>query len=244
MGFTLIETMLFLAITGLMVAGMLVGSGVAINSQRYNDSVSSLQSELQDQFSQVQNTSNGNSQKVTCTSSGISYSAGGTEAGASPNCYILGRYITGNGTTLKETSVVGYVAPADEPTGAVGDITALQKYSLKTTDTINLDSDTYTPDWNATFTSGKTATAFSLLIIRSPTSGAIRTFINPSSAISETNLASLLTAANLANPLNLCVVPNGTSLTSGKLDVQVAANSSSTEGVSTLGDAAAGNPCN
>ena len=37
-GFTIIEVMLFLAITGMLAAAILVGSGVAIGQQRYRDS--------------------------------------------------------------------------------------------------------------------------------------------------------------------------------------------------------------
>ena len=50
-GFTLVEAMLFLAITGLLTVGILVGSGVAISQQRYRDSVNSLKSFIQDQYS-------------------------------------------------------------------------------------------------------------------------------------------------------------------------------------------------
>jgi len=263
MGFTLIETMLFLAITGLMVAGMLVGSGVAINSQRYHDAVVSLQSELQDQFSQVQNTSNDHTGNATCTASTLSVGADTdtTSAGAS-DCYILGRYISAGGSadtvnTLNETTVLGYVDPADEPTGAVGDVAALQAYTLKTTDAIKLDTTTYAPDWDATFKSyslpvaaGKPtiSQAFSVLIVRSPSTGTIRTFINPTAVQTPTQLVHASDGSganpNLNNSLNLCIDPSGVGATSGVQDVQIAANASSGDGVEILGDAETGNPCN
>ena len=46
-GFTIIEVMLFLAVTGALAVAILVGSGVAIGQQRYKDSVNSLQSFIQ-----------------------------------------------------------------------------------------------------------------------------------------------------------------------------------------------------
>jgi len=52
-GFTVIEVMLFLAVTGLLAVGILVGSGVAIGQQRYRDSVNTLKSYIQQQYSEV-----------------------------------------------------------------------------------------------------------------------------------------------------------------------------------------------
>ncbi|MEP6710564.1 MAG: prepilin-type N-terminal cleavage/methylation domain-containing protein, partial [Candidatus Saccharibacteria bacterium] len=52
-GFTIIEVMLFLAISGALAVGILIGSNVAITSQRYRDSLNSLQSLLQQQYNQT-----------------------------------------------------------------------------------------------------------------------------------------------------------------------------------------------
>src|SRR5665811_997144 len=87
-GFTIIETMLFLGITALLIMGLLVGIGTSINIQRYRDSVSSLQSVLQQQFSEVSNVSN-DSLSNACYGDNSTNNPRGQS-----NCVILGRLIT------------------------------------------------------------------------------------------------------------------------------------------------------
>lgn len=52
-GFTIIEVMLFLALTGLLLSGVLVGLGSNISRQRYNDAVEDVADILQNQYSFV-----------------------------------------------------------------------------------------------------------------------------------------------------------------------------------------------
>ncbi len=251
-GFTLIETMLFLAITGLMVAGMLAGSWVSINSQRYRDAITSLQSEIQSQYSQVQNSSNDIGSNFTCNSQ-AQVSAGTTERGQS-SCYILGRYLySTDGSTIHETTVIGYIASADEAklNSTLADYTALTSYYTLNTlsnsnNVVSYGTSDYTPQWGATlksFTSGAGYSTFSLLIVRSPTSGTVRTFVDPQHALdpNPTNLKSLIKQAFVV-PLNLCV--NGGNNYGPITDIQVVANAANANGVQSLGDAEAGNPCN
>lgn len=251
-GFTLIETMLFLAITGLMVAGMLAGSWVSINSQRYRDSITSLQSELQGQYSQSQNSSNSIGSNFKCDSQAV-VSAGTTERGQS-NCYILGRYLySTDGSTLHETTVIGYISSDNEAklTSGMADYTALTNYYTLNTlsnssGVVSYGSSDYTPQWGANLrsvTAGAGYSAFSILIVRSPTSGTIRTFVDPQHGLSPnpTNLKSLIKQASVV-PLNLCV--DGSNNYGPQTDVQIIANAANANGVQTLGDGEAGNPCN
>ena len=46
-GFTIIEMMLFLAVSGAMAAGIMVGVGATVNAQRYRDATHSLVSFFQ-----------------------------------------------------------------------------------------------------------------------------------------------------------------------------------------------------
>ena len=52
-GFTIIETMLFLAVTGLMLVGALVGLGTNLARQRYKDSVQDVVTMLRNQYDYV-----------------------------------------------------------------------------------------------------------------------------------------------------------------------------------------------
>ena len=52
-GFTIIEVMLFLALTGLLLSGVIVGLGNNLSRQRYNDAVEDVADILQDQYSFV-----------------------------------------------------------------------------------------------------------------------------------------------------------------------------------------------
>jgi type II secretory pathway pseudopilin PulG len=54
-GFTIIEVMLFLAISGFLFVGILVGTGSGISRQRYNDSVQDIARILREQYSSVVN---------------------------------------------------------------------------------------------------------------------------------------------------------------------------------------------
>lgn len=52
-GFTIIEVMLFLAVTGLMMAGILVNATSSINAQQYRDGVESTRNSIAGQYSAV-----------------------------------------------------------------------------------------------------------------------------------------------------------------------------------------------
>lgn len=52
-GFTIIEVMLFLAVTGLMMAGILVSATSSINAQQYRDGVESTRNSIASQYAEV-----------------------------------------------------------------------------------------------------------------------------------------------------------------------------------------------
>lgn len=55
-GFTIIETMLFLALTGLMLVGAMVGIGTNLSRTRYRDTVEDIATMLRTQYDQVNRT--------------------------------------------------------------------------------------------------------------------------------------------------------------------------------------------
>lgn len=234
-GFTIIETMLFLAITGLLVVGVLAGTGTSINTQRYRDSITSLQSFLQQQFSDVSNVNNGRNNNWTCDSNGTikeQVPGGGTDRGQS-DCVILGRFITTiNGShTLLVRDVVGNL-----PSGSLAqnDLDTLKQYKIQLSPVI---SNSYDIEWNGSLAiPGRDENQqFSILILRSPLSGTVRTFINPSAVVADRDVITLINQSNLTQPIKMCVNSNG--LFAGvRMAVTMAAGASSASGVETLGD--------
>ena len=230
-GFTIIETMLFLGITGLLIMGVLVGAGTSINVQRYRDSVSSLQSTLQKQFSEVSNVSN----------SGVGDPGCGGLRGQS-DCVILGRFIKATDSkTLSIQSIVGTIPAL--PIASTNDVDVLKAYNIKVS---AANSDTYNIEWGASIASqiapsGVHPIVFSMLILRSPISGTIRTFVsdNTTTPVLEDDIANLLTPENLVRPVTMCVESNGL-FDNGKASVTVTANASSAGGIETNGEATSG----
>jgi type II secretory pathway pseudopilin PulG len=242
-GFTIIETMLFLGITGLLIATMLVGVGTSINIQRYRDSVTSLENILQTQYSQVTNVDNGErTQAWSCDSTATITTSGGTDTAprGQSDCIILGRYIT---TTSDQTlgiySVVGYVNPATVLSN--DDVTALQAYTINTSPLL---SSSYSTEWGSTLITPVTHTPinFSILILRSPTSGIVRTFVNPTQSVAAGDLHTLIDPQYLAttSTATICVSSAATTLFTGLSAIRVNANAATSSGVEVVGDGSSG----
>jgi len=236
-GFTIIETMLFLAITGLLVLGVLVGTGNSINIQRYRDSITSLQAFFQQQYSDVSNISNDNLNNV-CN--------GNNSPRGQSDCVILGSLITtstvnGLSSGLLVRPVLGYI-PANS-TQSLDDVQIFKNSNgpgkpigYNITIPPNITSQTYNIEWGASLVpaGNNSAAHFSVLIVRSPSSGIVRTFIDPNVAVNNT-VQSLVNAAGLTTPIKTCVNSNGL-FNGNKMAVQIIAGSTSSSGVETLGD--------
>lgn len=93
-GFTIIEVMLFLAISGFLLVGILAGTGAGIARQRYNDSVQNVAQILREQYSAVINT-----QIAERENSDVCYSPSPDElmSGGQITDKALANYYDGNG---------------------------------------------------------------------------------------------------------------------------------------------------
>ncbi len=167
-GFTIIEVMLFLAISGALAIGILATSGAAINTQRYRDALNSFQSLIQHQYNETANVVNTREDSQACGSD-----ASATNRGAS-NCYIVGRVmVISGGKTIAISNVRGEISSEKEQglKSAANDLAALNEYTYRadtsTTEASELAWGTSVSDAPATIT---------ILILRSPLSGTIRTF--------------------------------------------------------------------
>jgi len=223
-GFTVIETMLFLAVTGLLAVGILVGSGIAINQQRYRDSVNSLKSYIQQQYSEIGNVTNDRDQTWTCDSAGtVSQAPAAGEPRGTSNCVVLGRFVTidATGTQLATSNVVGY--KSDSVPDAANDIDDLKLYTLGISP---INQDNQEVSWGAQVVKQKTTTPqpLSILVVRSPLSGSIMTFTADGV---QTNIASMVTLANMTQTKDLCVNTDIGSFVGKRMEVRINANAAS-----------------
>lgn len=139
-GFTIIELTLFLAISGLLLSMMLIGTGSLAARQRFSDSTDSLQAYFQGQYDEVVNGVNVRSSSNECGDVGL------TDAGMSSSCLLLGKLLTFNvnGLTIQSQYVFSTVAlDGSEKT----DSARLDKAKLKVA---NAETATYELKWGAT----------------------------------------------------------------------------------------------
>lgn len=107
-GFTIIETMLVLAISGALVVALLISIGGSINVQRYRDSVISLKALIQDQYSALDNVSNEHDTTWSCGATATPVQGGVTSAQGQSDCVLLGRYMAIVDGDVTTASVVGF----------------------------------------------------------------------------------------------------------------------------------------
>lgn len=221
-GFTIIETMLFLGITGLLILGVLAGTSNSINTQRYRDSITSLQAFFQQQFSDASNVSNDNAGDQACYGNSA-------QARGQSNCVILGKYITigNNGRTLSIKTAIGLIPLIQSV--STDDVKALKDYSISISSMAN---DSYDIAWGASIVK---PVLFSILIVRSPYSGVLRTFIDPNSVVPDSNIKNLVNATALGSSLNACVDSNGM-FNGNIMSVLITAGATGASGVETKGE--------
>lgn len=204
-GFTVVELMLFLGVTGILFVVLMVGVNSNITQQRYRESVLNISTLLQNQYAEVANAQNERTDTLKCT---VSDEGSGSEEvhritiseqasnssprGQSMPCVLLGRAIqvTDKGTMLKISSVVG-AEPADsELAASASDLDALKLYSPQLTTYNNTSS---AIDWGAHLRTGRENSTTSILILRSPASGLLRVFTSPDTLSGNADLTSLIT---------------------------------------------------
>jgi type II secretory pathway pseudopilin PulG len=217
-GFTIIEVMLFLGVTGMLAVGILVGSGVAIGQQRYRDSVNSLKSFLQEQYNQTTNVTNARDSSWTCAPSAAITEGPGGQVRGTTDCVLLGRFVTINelGVMMTVSNVVGSRNAGATP--ANSDIEELKtNYQLGLSP---IDQEQVEVNWGAQIVRPNTTTPmpFSMLIVRSPLNGSVMTFTSEGIT---TNLKDLIEATNLSQTRDLCVNADAGSFVGRRMEVRI-----------------------
>lgn len=200
-GFTVIEVMLFFAISGLMITGMFVGISGSINRQRYDDAVHSLQDYMQGQYNFVDNVRNN---RISASVAGCDGAARGT----STACMIVGRLITTtNGSTFTSEPVFSTNPTLDTTNGETALLNSLGLALAASADAN--DKETYQTAWSTRIYTNKNDPSASrtaqLLILRMPTSDVVRTYFRTAT----TGPLSGFWAGAPVGQLALCVEPDG-----------------------------------
>ncbi len=206
-GFTIIELMLFLGITGALFAALMFGVNANITQQRYRESVVNYSTLLQDQYSEVSNTRNERDGNWKCEGGIVSQQPTGGDARGTTSCVLLGRavQISANGTTIKTSPVIG-LEPARQD--STSDITTLLAYHPNIT---SYGEETTSIDWGSSLaTTNHEPSTASFLILRSPASGLLRVFA--SSSPLPADISSIIAAGTASTKLTNCVQGDSGSL--------------------------------
>jgi len=234
-GFTIIEVMLFVAISAVVTTAALIGWSTNINTQSYRDSARSLASVLGQQYTNTLNVSNDRSSEVNCTAAGV-VDTSKTPIGQS-DCVLMGRYIVLDGTKLTMSNIIGYGNSTSS-----SDIDAIEAYSPKT----DPDTSSYSLPWSSRpYPSGaqKANTLHAVIVIvRSPVSGTAYTFIETTDDSEDRpTVNSVIDSSSSQRRFVVCLDPEAT-VTGGSLAVVIDKYAASSSAVSvSSGESSCGN---
>jgi len=180
-GFTIIEVVLFLAITGALFAALMIGVGTGLTQQRYLGTVRSYKALIQDQYTAVLNPANEPNGHWGCDASSGTVTQTAVSSPGASDCIILGRaiQISDDGQKVTTSSVIGYQT-ATSLTKETSDLTAIRdaKPTISSFDEQDsqLDGGVTLYDRDDSY-NGSDTSRMVILILRSPVSGTIRVFV-------------------------------------------------------------------
>lgn len=239
-GFTIIEVTLFLALTGLLAVLLLGGWTTMINTQRYKDSVKTVQTFIQEQYNLVYNVENGRESNLRCVGGTVTDTGGTGENRGQSDCVMMGRYLHVNGGTKIDV----YAIVGDEPASdtSTSDIASIQAYAPQRAGSeLGLTRNELNVPWQAEVvgTAGSTDIRnFAIGIIRTPSSGIVHTFaVTAPGDGSLPAVSSLVSAANEQTNTYMCL-DAGNPLAGGRMGVVIKAYASSSSFVETIDDGA------
>lgn len=223
-GFTIIEVTLFLAIVSALTAGILVTSSVSINNQRYIDAVQSFKALVQEQFVNATRVQNPNDE------TGSACAAEPAAPRGTHDCLLVGKILSvTNGNTITIRNIVA-TPPADDaypstlpppplpflPPGEIDDIKSMTNISA-----VDVGSDTLDSQWDTIIKMpspcASPCNVFSLVVIRSPTTGTLYSFFKGSHDLAteaspddlNTYIHSLAALPSPTSTSRVCIDPNG-----------------------------------
>lgn len=224
-GFTIVEAILTVAITGLMAVGAMLSVRGVINNQRYNDSINSFRDFLRTQYNNVITTD------IAIRSAGIQNYCGSAEQRGRTECYVLGRLLK---FEHDKVSIYGVISRGNPPEGVAPNDEDYFKWAarnLRVVGEVNFTGDIVTKpnpieeyrlDWDAKLKqpNGSNNPSKFVLIVRSPVSGSVRTYaMKNESSPDRTGLDRvledlvMLSQQTLTYESQFCVHPEGFAFT-------------------------------
>lgn len=208
-GFTIIEVLMFIAISGLLLLGAMAGISGSITSTRFNDAVNSTTSFIQSQYGAVASGRNSRLPNVDCNAGAVT--SGGSVAGMT-DCVILGRLVefSVGGTAIKSRYIVG----KDTAVTATGDTAAV--VAAGATIPVSSTDTNFSVPWATKINkmSSGVSNVNYLAIIRSPVSERVLFYsfqagANLTSLNATPTTSMLITDANLNRPVSVCLWDDG-----------------------------------
>jgi len=245
-GFTIIETMLVLAITGVLIAGLLVGLGSSISNQRYLDSVASFKALIQQQYAKIENVTNDRNQDWICGNTATPTEAenGGTAPGQT-DCVLLGRYVGIVDDQITTATVVGYPQSANSSSSTIDFVKSdytlgISKSSVEQT-SLEWGAQIAWPSKGAGSVTPTSPRSLAILIIRSPEDGTSYTFtsdtVNAIDSVTSLTLTGMMvTNITQTNPgqggRTVCIEPGGVNVPE-KLAIYIGSAASGSSSIET-----------
>lgn len=248
-GFTIIELLFFVAISGLLTISLLAGWTVMVNAQSYKDSARSLVIAIQDEYDSVYNVTADRDATYGCGQQGQQVNVSNSQTKNAKNsrgttdCVIMGRYLELNGTSMTSRPILG-IEPAVPSLTITTDKAAILEYlpTRLQDDNESIPTGTFDVPWGASpyFKTDKSqAVHLSIVIIRSPTTGTIYTYHQSLNESQQLPGAQDVIQNGTQSELTLCLDPAAV-VGQGVLAVRISANANSSESVSVVGDATNG----
>lgn len=145
-GYTIVEVLLFLALTGLLIMGVLTGFSSAISNNRKTDTTRSFESAVEAEYSRVRS-GEANRPGGTGMSVCIAQSA---YAGASNECLVIGKLLRFvNGSRIAVYNVVSDIKPDETCAATYSGGGELRCFHPRVLDMVSV-SNVITPQWQAT----------------------------------------------------------------------------------------------
>jgi type II secretory pathway pseudopilin PulG len=240
-GFTIIEVILFLGITGLLALTLLGGWTTMINTQRYKDSVKTVQSFLQTQYNLVYNVENaeqpdGGPYCDVNASDEPQFVTTESPRGQS-DCIQMGRLIhISGGVDIRAYAIVG----ADMPNSASTDAAEIiRRNPIIVENELQISENELTVPWQAEVVNRRDIGGIqnvALAIVRSPLSGSVHTYRVTTDGVSLPDVEDMIAVGN-EQEVNLCLDP-GTAFAGNRIGVVIRERASAQSFVQIIQDEA------